>query len=382
MPKIVIEKGTGRGDTFRIPTGAVLMVGRERGSDIVLADSLVSRKHLRIESRQDGFYLHDMESLNGVFVNGKRIRDARINPGDRIQAGECLLSFLEDDERRMSGGFIGREIAGHRIVERIGGGGMGTVYKAIQLSLDRPVAMKVLAQELACDLEFVDRFITEARSAGSLSHRNIVQVFDTGRCGELCYYTMEYMPFGSLGDQIAGGQKLPAANALPMMVDVANGLIYAEKKGIVHRDIKPDNLMIGFDGIVKIGDLGIAKALHDHPKVAQADGVYGSAHFMAPEQALGSDIDCRVDIYSTGATFYRVLTGRTLFDAVSQADILAKQVREQPVPVRNVEPSVPGELAQIIERMVAKRPEDRYRSARDFVGALENLARTFRPDKA
>jgi len=375
MPKILIEKGSGRGDAFRVTGGDKLVVGRDpNAADILLSDTLVSRKHMSIEAHEDGIHVRDAGSLNGVYVNGERVQEARITPGDKIQAGDCLLSLLADDERRMSGGLIGREIAGHRIVERIGRGGMGTVHKAIQLSLDRPVAIKFLAAELVRDPEFVDRFVAEARAAGQLNHKNIVQVFDTGSWEAMCYYTMEYMPFGSIGDQITGGQKLPVANVVPMMVDVAHALIYAEKKGVVHRDVKPENLMIGFEGIVKIGDLGIAKTLRDSPTVAQADGVYGSAHYMAPEQALGRDIDCGVDIYSMGATFYRVLAGRPLFTGKSQREILLKQVNEQPRPILELEPSLPRELANIIERMLRKEPQERYQSALEFLGGLEALA--------
>ena len=381
MPKIVIEKGAGRGDAFRIKRDETLHVGRDPNSvDIVLSDTLVSRRHMSIEGREDGFYVQDAGSLNGIYVNGRRVDGSRLEPGDRIKAGDCLLSFLEDDEGRISGGLIGREVNGHVIVERTGRGGMGTVYKAIQLSLDRPVAIKVLAPELLRDPEFVDRFVAEARAAGRLNHRNLVQVFDTGSWEGMCYYTMEYMPFGSLSDQIRGGQKLPVANVLPMMLDVANGLIYAERRGVVHRDIKPDNLMIGFEGIVKIGDLGIAKTLQDSPTVEQADGVYGSAHFMAPEQALGHDIDCRVDIYAMGASFYRVLTGRPLFSGNSQREILLKQVKEQPRPIRELEPSVPEELARLIGNMLRKRADERYRSAREFVAELQALVDSCKPD--
>lgn len=375
MPKIVIEKGVGRGDSFRITKGARVEVGRDPAvADILLPDNMVSRRHMSIEGREDGFYVQDTGSLNGIYVNGRRVQVAKLAPGDRIRVGDCLLSFLDDAERRSSGGLIGRNVNGYRIEERIGLGGMGTVYRATQLSMDREVAVKFLAPELVSDLDFVRRFFAEAQAAGRLSHPNIVQVFDAGEWEGQCYYTMEYMPFGSVGNQIAGGRKLPVANVLPMMVDVAHGLIYAEKKGLVHRDIKPDNLMIGFDGIVKIGDLGIAKALHDSPTVAQADGVYGSAHFMAPEQALGHDIDCRVDIYAMGATFYRVLTGRPVFSGSSQTEILRKHVSAKLVPLRDLAPWVPEKLAQIIERMLAKRPEDRYRSAHEFIGDLELLA--------
>ncbi|MFO7899559.1 MAG: FHA domain-containing serine/threonine-protein kinase [Planctomycetota bacterium] len=377
MPKVVIEKGTGRGDTFRITSGGELSVGRDRGNDVVLSDTLVSRRHMRIRSGGDGFYVQDEDSLNGVYVNGSRVKELKVRPGDRIKIGDCLLSFLDDQERRMSGGLIGSEIAGCRIIERIGRGGMGTVYKAIQLSLDRPVAIKFLASELVQDPDFVDRFMNEARAAGRLNHRNIVQVYDCGRWENLCYYTMEYMPFGSLGAQLAGGQKLPVANVLPMMVDVASGLMYAEKKGIVHRDIKPDNLMLGFEGIVKIGDLGIAKALEDRPTVAQADGVYGSAHFMAPEQALGHDIDCRVDLYAMGATFYRALTGRPVFTGTSQREILIAHARQEPQPIRRLEPAIPETLAAIIMRMLKKDPEERYASTTEFIGELKDLARRY-----
>ncbi len=377
MPKIVIEKGAGRGDSFRITTGQKLMVGRDAGADVVLPDNLVSRRHMRIESRTDGVHIKDAGSLNGIYLNGRRVAGAVLKPGDRVRVGECLLSLLDDDERRASGGLIGQEVAGHRIVERVGRGGMGTVYKAIQLSIDRAVAIKFLAPDLVSDPEFVERFIAEAHAAGRLSHRNIVQVFDTGWWKEQCYYTMEYMPFGSVGDQIAGGQKLPYTHVLPMMVDVARGLVYAEKHGVVHRDIKPDNLMIGFEGIVKIGDLGIAKMLQDSRTVEQADGVYGSAHFMAPEQALGREIDCRADIYAMGATFYRVLSGMPVASGQSQQEILLSQVKNRPAPLRGIEPSVPKPLTEIIDRMLEKNPADRYRSARDFADELDALAKAY-----
>jgi serine/threonine-protein kinase len=384
MPKIVIEKGAGRGDTYRVSSTEPLRVGRDpRAVDVVLPDNMVSRRHMRIEVGPDGaFYARDEGSRNGLYVNGVRVKEAKLQPGDRLRAGECLLSFLGDDERRRSGGLIGREVHGHRIEERLGRGGMGTVYRAVQLSLDRPVAIKFLSRELTKDPEFVQRFIAEAHAAGSLSHKNIVQVFDTGRWGDFCFYTMEYMPFGSIGDQTSGGQKLDFRNALPMMVDVAHGLVYAERHGVVHRDIKPDNLMIGFEGIVKIGDLGIAKTLSESRTVEQEDGVYGSAHFMAPEQALGHEIDCRVDIYSMGATFYRILTGRTLFEGNSQQDILLKQVQKRPRPIRDVERCIPKPLAEIIDGMLEKDPRERYRSARDFVAELEALAQAYKPERS
>ncbi len=374
MPKIVVEKGSGRGEMFRVTRGGKLRVGRDPAGDVVLGDTLVSRRHLHIEGRDDGYFALDAGSLNGLYVNGDRVDEAQLRPGDKIQVGECLLSFLEDEERRLSGGLIGREVAGHRITERLGRGGMGTVYKATQLSLDRPVAIKFLAGELVADPEFVERFVAEARAAGRLQHENIVAVFDTGRWEDLCYYTMEYMPFGSLRNQIAGGQKLPAADVLPMMVDVARALAYAERKRIVHRDIKPDNLMIGYRGIVKIGDLGIAQTLPDTPAVAQTDGIYGSVHFMAPEQALGRDIDCRADIYAMGATFYRVLTGRVPFGGESQEEILRKHVHEAPVPVHEFEPAVPDKLAAIVERLLSKDPAKRCKSARKLCSRLERLA--------
>lgn len=374
MPKVVIERGSGRGDTFRIESGGRLIVGRDKDADVRLTDTLVSRKHVVIEGRADGYVVRDNESLNGVLLNGKRVMEAKLQPGDRIQVGDTLMSFLLDDERRNSGGLIGLEVAGHKIVERIGRGGMGTVYKAIQLSLDRPLAMKFLAQEFVEDPVFITRFVCEARAAGKLNHMNIVQVFDTGRWEGRCYYTMEYMPFGSVGEKISGGQKIPVKNALPMMVDVAHGLIYAEKKGLVHRDIKPDNLMIGYDGVIKIGDLGIAKMMYDEKRIGQQDGVFGSAHYMAPEQARGQSIDCRVDIYAMGTTFYRILTGKTPFSGDSMQEIIENHMVQKAAPVHEMEPSVPLALSKIIEKMMAKDVKNRYKSANDFLAELTMLA--------
>ncbi|MBL7224474.1 MAG: protein kinase [Candidatus Brocadiae bacterium] len=374
MAKLYIERGPLRGKELELEEGRVYTLGRDPNCALTFSDSLTSRQHVSVRVSKGRFVLRDLNSRNGTFVNGQQIhKTVPLKLGDQVEVGETLLSLLADDERPTAGGLVGREVAGYQILERVGRGGMGTVYRAKQLSLDRIVAFKVLSPSLAWDKEFIHRFTREARAAAKLVHPNIARALDVGKEGTIYYLAMEYMACGSIEDKIEAEGRIAPDRAVPMLMDVARGLGYAESQGVIHRDIKPENLMLDEQDTVKIVDMGIAGQLDGRRTFAQTEGVFGSPHYIAPEQAAGERIDNRVDIYSLGASAYRMLSGRTVFMGESQTEIMGKHVNEEPQPLRRVAPWVPKRLCDLVMTCLEKEPEDRYQTAGDVLEALERL---------
>ncbi len=381
MPRLVVEKGRQKGKSVRVDKTSAIVVGRGNTADLQLDDPMTSRRHFSVEFKKGNFYAIDLGSANGTYVNGGQVREQVLEIGDKLQAGEILLSFLAAESTIKHDTVTGQKIAGYLIEERVGRGAMGTVYKAIQLSLDRTVALKILARELVSDKNFIDMFVREAQNAGQLNHPNIVQVYDVGQHKNIYFISMEFMAGGSVYELINREGAQPFERALQIALDSVRGLRYAEKCELVHRDIKPDNLMLRQDGITKIGDLGIARRLQAGSAVLE-EGIFGSPHYMAPEQAQGLKIDCRTDIYSLGATMYHVLSGKTPFTGKSPQEIILKQINEQPTRLLEANPTVPPELAGVIEKCMAKKPDERYQSSEDLLKELEGLqsrSATLRP---
>ncbi len=375
MPLLVIERGYDKGLTVKVEPQKTYVVGRDNPQAAVrLTDPMASRAHFQILSSNGAWRLKDMKSRNGTLLNDEKLapeKDADLKIGDKIQVGETIFSFLSDEKEETAGGLIGKVIGGYRLIERVGRGGMGTVYKAEQISLNRVVALKVLSSKLLTDPVFVQQFVAEAKAAGGLNHPNIVQVFDVGSDRGVYFFSMEYMDSGSAGDIVAKEGPIPWQRALEMMQDAARGLIFAEKKGIVHRDIKPDNLMLTSEGTVKIGDLGLARKADE--LTTEGGQIFGTPHFIAPEQAQGKAVDNRADIYALGATFYRVLSGKTPFTGENVKEILVKQVQEEPVPLKKLVADLPDEMAAVLAKMMKKRADDRYRSAQGLLDDLERI---------
>jgi len=375
MPVLVIERGNDKGLSLKVEPGKSYLVGRDHPQAAVkLTDPLASRAHFQISSQNGVFKVKDAKSRNGTLLNDEKLppeAEKELKIGDKIQVGETIFSFLSDQkEETAGGGLTGKTVGGYNLLERVGRGGMGTVYRAEQVSLKRQVALKVLSAKLLSDPVFVERFVEEARAAGGLIHPNIVQVIDVGSDRGIYYFSMEFMGNASVGDIVAQQGPVPWERALEMMTDATRGLVFAEKQGIVHRDIKPDNLMLTAEGTVKIGDLGLAKKTTE--LAGDTGQIFGTPHFIAPEQAQGKPVDNRADIYALGASFYRVLTGKTPFSGDNVKEILVKQIQEEPRALQELAPQVPDELAAVLAKMMRKKPEDRYRSAQ---GLLEDLER-------
>ncbi len=275
----------------------------------------------------------------------------------------------------------GTEIVGrYRIERRLGVGGMSTVQLAFDQRLERYVAIKLLAEHLADDPTFVSRFRREALAAARLVHPNIVQVFDFGfdeRQGQH-FIVMEHVPGHSCAELLRDHGRLEVDQAVDVITQACRGLDYAHRNGVVHRDVKPGNLLVSDSDVVKLADFGIARAT-DQSSITQAGSVLGTAAYLAPEQARGEEAGPRADLYSLGVVSYQLLTGRLPYEANSLSELALKQQREHPPPVDEVNPEVPPELADAIGLALALDQEDRPASASLLADAIASGARGIEP---
>jgi len=274
------------------------------------------------------------------------------------------------------------QIPGYRLICKIGKGAMATVFKAKQVSLDRVVAIKVLPRRMSENPEFVDRFYKEGKAAARLSHNNIVQAIDVGVSPDrFHYFVMEYIEGKTLYDIMqppAGdGKTFSEAEALDIIIQMADALVHAHERGLIHRDIKPKNIILTPAGVAKLTDLGLARAVDDKQAAeSEAGKAYGTPYYISPEQIRGDvDIDFRADIYSLGATMYHLVTGRPPFDAETPTAVMHKHLREPLTPPDHINTALSAGVAEIIEVAMAKKREERYSSTRELLedlGAVRN----------
>jgi serine/threonine protein kinase len=268
-------------------------------------------------------------------------------------------------------------IAGrYRLETRLGVGGMSTVMLAFDRRLERYVAIKLLAEHLADDPTFVSRFRREALAAARLVHPNIVQVFDFGfddNQGQH-FIVMEHVNGRSCAELLRDRGHFEVNDAVEVIAQACRGLDYAHRNGVVHRDVKPGNLLVSEDGVVKLADFGIARAT-DQSSITQVGSVLGTAAYLAPEQARGEEAGPRSDIYSLGVVAYQLLSGRLPYEASSLAELALKQQSQAPPPLDELNPSVPRELADAVARAIAIDPEDRPADALSFAEAVRRGAR-------
>ena len=273
-------------------------------------------------------------------------------------------------------------IAGFELLKRVGSGGMGTVYRARQLSVDRIVAVKLLKPNLARDRKFLERFKEEAKAAAKLNHPNIVQAIDAGEDKGYFYFAMEFVDGETMHRLMLREGLIDEKRAIKIGLDTAHALGHAHLHGIVHRDVKPGNIMLSNEGLTKLCDLGLAQLREEVESGGRGPAV-GTPYYISPEQAQGHmDVDCRSDIYSLGATLYRALAGRPAFDAPTRAEILEKHVHS-PLPwPKDHNPALSDTICYIIAKMMMKEKEQRYQTPDELAEDLERLMRGEAPKTA
>jgi len=257
----------------------------------------------------------------------------------------------------------------YKVLNRIGSGGMADVYCAEDLQLGRRVALKLLYRRFAEDDEFVERFRREASSAAGLQHPNVVAVYDRGEFDGTYYIAMEYLEGRSLKQIVRQDGALDPDRAIDLVIQILKAARFAHRRGIVHRDIKPHNVIVDDEGRAKVTDFGIARA--GASDMTETGSIMGTAQYLSPEQAQGHPVDARSDLYSIGVVLYELLTGRVPFDAESAVTIALKQVSEEPVPPSQYNPAVSDQLEDVVMRALQKDPANRFADAEQFIVALE-----------
>src|ERR1700727_3203537 len=262
----------------------------------------------------------------------------------------------------------------YELRSQVARGGTAQVYLAHDLLLDRPVALKVLFPDVSSDHSFVERFRREAQAAANLSHPNIVPVFDWGEDDSTYFIVMEYVEGRPLSAVLRDPVPIPPRQIATIGAGVAAALAFAHRHGVIHRDVKPGNVLITPDGDVKVTDFGIARAMNTEESLTQTGAVMGTAAYFSPEQAEGKGVDSRSDIYSLGVVLYEMSVGRPPFTGDSPVAVAANHVRDMPVLPRQANPSVPPALEAIIMKAMAKHPDDRYGSAEELRADLLRFA--------
>jgi eukaryotic-like serine/threonine-protein kinase len=311
----------------------------------------------------------EMRSLGFV---PKKIGEILLEKG--YLKGDQLEETLKQQVQRS----VHVQITGYRFVNKIGQGAMGAIYKAVQLSMDRAVAVKILSPKYARNARFVERFFREARAVAKLNHPNIIQGIDVGEVDGLHYFVMEYVDGRTVGDLIRRGGSIDEKRCLYIVLQTAKALSHAWKNGLLHRDLKPDNIMIARDGVAKLCDLGLAKNLMIglDATVTNPGAAVGTPHYIAPEQARAEPtIDLRADIYGLGATFYHMAVGDVPFPADSASIVLTKALTETPPSPRSRNPLISSQVDAVIMKMMAKEREKRYQDADELTAALEAVPR-------
>src|SRR6202451_3456694 len=268
----------------------------------------------------------------------------------------------------------------YRLDSRLGFGGMSTVHLAQDMRLERPVAVKLLAEHLADDPAFVSRFQREAQAAARLVHPNIVQVFDSGRDERTGQYfiVMEYIQGASCAEILRDDGWVDVDEALAIVGQACEGLHYAHRHGVVHRDVKPGNLLRSREGEVKLADFGIAKAT-EQSSITQIGSVLGTAAYLAPEQARGEEAGPSADLYALGVVTYQMISGRLPYEATSLTELALKQQQEQPPRLDTLVAAVGPELPEGVAVALALDPRDRYQTAREMGSAIDDGSRGISP---
>jgi DNA-binding response OmpR family regulator/predicted Ser/Thr protein kinase len=274
-------------------------------------------------------------------------------------------------EKRFYQSLIGKQLNNYKVVSFIGAGAMGGVFKGWDIALERTVALKVIAFELAAQEKFREMFIKEARFISQLDHPNIASIYHIGNENQILYFAMEYIEGASLAELIKKGDKLYSIKGLDYLITICEALDLVSQKNIIHRDLKPANIMINSQDVVKLVDFGVAITADVGEK--NREGIVGSPYYISPEAIQGLPMDHRSDIYSLGASFYHAFTGFAPFEGDSAEEVLLKHLNEELTPLRKKNPAISTALGKVIEKMMAKEPDNRFQDYQALVKLLKSL---------
>jgi serine/threonine protein kinase len=366
------------------PEGLV-RIGRHPENDLVLDDLLVSRWHATLWHEASQYYLRDEGSVNGTCVNGRLVRGATaVSLGDAIEIGTGVLYVLATGEpvpglppkvaepvrERLPEAEIGWRLDGYTIMAELGCGGMSQVYLARSPRYEEPLAIKVPNDSLLADREMLDKFCQEAEIGQSLQHPNIVQIYELRLASDPPFMVMEYVEGGkSLANRLEETTVIPLDETVRLVAQVADALGYAHRRRVIHRDVKPGNILLAPGQVAKVTDFGIAKVL-TRSTITDGGIIWGTYRYMSTEQARGEKLDARSDLYSLGVVMYEMLTGRPPFVSESPWQVVHAHIYEAPLPLSRLNPAIPSELEHVVLRALEKDVWRRYQSAEEL---LEDL---------
>jgi hypothetical protein len=340
-----------------------VIVGREAVCNVTVDDPMASRRHCAVGWERQRLWVKDLESSNGTWHNGRRLgsgKAVRLELGDRLRVGETLLTVLDDTDDAARDEVTGTEIAGHRIIERLGASTMGTVYRALQLSLDREVGLTLLAPALAREPGVRARFLGQARAAGHLVHPGLIRVFDVGEEGMHAFYTMELVEGGTLADVLRDGEPTPVDGVLRIAREVLEALAYAEELDIPHGQLTPSSLRRARSDALKIAGQGFSPP----------PGLGLVTPYTAPELLSGGDADRHADLYALGAILYHLLAGDPPFQSRRFSELRERIELDAPAPVTAARPETPPALATLVMELLEKDPAVRPGGAREALDRL------------
>ena len=352
--------------TATLPT----VIGRDSEvAQVVIADTQTSRAHCSIELEGEHVMIEDMGSRNGTWLNGQPLTRSRAYHGDVVRIGKTHITFEIGDNRPVDP-LIGQRLGGFELQEVTGRGRYGTVFKGLQVALNRAVAVKVLAEEYRSQPDQVQSFLAEARRAGRLNHPNLVQVHDVCQVGDNYLLIMELMK-GSTADILRDNGAFAETQVLRLLSHMGRALGYAESQHLVHRDVKPDNILVNEEGTYKLADLGIAAPTNEGG-IATQERIFGSPHYVAPEQARGGSIDGRADLYALGATAFHLLTNKTVYQGTNRQVVLA-HLNNEPPDLGKLAPNASDGLVELVMELLEKDPDDRPDNANEVVTRAEEM---------
>ncbi|MEM6333346.1 MAG: protein kinase [Planctomycetota bacterium] len=319
-----------------------------------------------------------LSSDSGGDPNQRSLGDLLVEHGVATRKQiDRILPELEERKQQ-------RQIPGYKMLERLGAGAMATVYRAKQVSLDRNVAIKILPKKFSSNKQFIERFYAEGKAAAKLNHPNIVGAVDVGLAGDTHYFVMEFVDGLTVYDELVKHGRYSEKRALEIAIGVGKALEHAHKAGFIHRDVKPKNIMITKQGVVKLADMGLARAVSDREAAeAEAGKAFGTPYYISPEQIRGEvDVDERADIYGLGCTLYHMVTGKVPFDGPNPSAVMHKHLRNEATPPDQINPELSNGLAEVVESAMSKDRKSRYASAADMLIDLEAVAKGEAPPQA